>query len=137
MGADTNDHDFGMPYRDKMLMCYNRGVLYPVVLQAQLLDPMSGVYFYNIPGRSFGFAETSVVNLDPCDISNPGSATRICWHTLAPSIGGYRAGTALGLNYDSRYRKIVYARECMPLCLCSIHAHNSLTVPTINKQIHR
>lgn len=68
------------------------------------------VYWYNFPGKSFGFVgSTYSVYLNPADTYATSDTTRLSWN-LDNEMGGYRAGTALNLNSDSTYRKVVYIK---------------------------
>ena len=70
-------------------------------------DAVGGAYWYRYPGRSFGFAASSTVNLNSCDYNNPDCASRLCFH-LDQNVGGYRAGCIVDLNSDSAWRKVIY-----------------------------
>ena len=73
-----------------------------------ILDP-GGAYWYNYPTLSFGFASSSSIYLNSCDLGE-GSGdceSRLCWH-LSAGVGGYRAGCTVSLNSDSSWRKVIY-----------------------------
>ncbi|KAL5505793.1 hypothetical protein EMCRGX_G007297 [Ephydatia muelleri] len=74
-----------------------------------------GAYWYRYPGRSFGFASSSTVNLHNCDYINLDCASRMCWH-LDQYVGGYRAGCTVDLNYDSTWTKVIYSGKNLPTC---------------------
>ncbi|KAL5464049.1 hypothetical protein EMCRGX_G033006 [Ephydatia muelleri] len=66
-------------------------------------------YWYRYPFYSFGFTNSSSINLNTCDygqyINDCGS--RLCWH-LDQNAGGYRAGCTVDLNSDTTWRKVIY-----------------------------
>jgi len=71
-------------------------------------DHENGAYWYNYPGSSVGFAESSQVDLRSADISNqisPSCSRRLSWDLWS---GGWRAGCAIGL-YSSTWRKLIYS----------------------------
>jgi hypothetical protein len=70
----------------------------------------NGAYWYNYPGRSVGFAESSQVNLWYPDTFNWDSecTQRLSWF-IDVGAGGWRAGCATGLNSNSAWRKLIYS----------------------------
>ena len=80
---------------------------------------LGGAYWYGYPFCSFGFASSSSVTLNTCDVGqgNDDCANCLCWH-LDQSDGGYRAGCVTLLDYVQTWRKIIYkgntAQECFP-----------------------
>ena len=82
-------------------------------------DSTGGGYWYRYPSNSFGFADSSTVNLDQCDFGqeSPDCLSRLCWH-LDKNLGGYRAGCTVGLNRNPDWRKVIYAvnttYQCIP-----------------------
>jgi len=72
-----------------------------------------GICWYNYPGKSFGFASTYYVTLNPADTYSTSDQARVSWN-LDNNLGGYRAGSAINLNSDSTYRKVIY-RKVDPL----------------------
>ncbi|KAL5508939.1 hypothetical protein EMCRGX_G004208 [Ephydatia muelleri] len=70
---------------------------------------IGGAYWYRYPFYSFGFTNSSSINLNTCDygqyINDCGS--RLCWH-LDQNAGGYRAGCTVDLNSDTTWRKVIY-----------------------------
>ena len=79
-------------------------------------DP-GGAYWYRYPSYSFGFASSSSVNLNTCDVGqgNDDCAHRLCWH-LDQTSGGWRAGCVAFLNGDQTWRKVIYRGSAAPLC---------------------
>ena len=56
--------------------------------QTKAVLDAGGAYWYRYPGRSFGFASSSTVNLNSCDYNNPDCASRMCWHLDLNNAGG-------------------------------------------------
>ena len=75
-----------------------------------------GAYWYDYPGKSFGFADNSAVTLNTCDTASTDCVSRLCWH-LDQNVGGYRAGCTLGLNSDSTWTKVIYRYTGNPIPL--------------------
>jgi len=73
--------------------------------------PANGVAWYFNSAWSWGFAKGGdSVNRNSCDIlTNPDSAQRLCWHTVA--AGGYRCGATTGLNGSVAFERIVYQAD--------------------------
>lgn len=68
------------------------------------------VYWYNVPTKSFGFVGgTYSIFLSPADTYSTTDTTRLSWN-LDNELGGYRAGSAINLNSDSTYRKVIYIK---------------------------
>ena len=65
-----------------------------------------GVYWYNVDGKSFGFAPASQINLADADTYDIDSELRVSWHMNGN--GGWRAGSSNSLTNDDTFRKIVY-----------------------------
>ena len=80
-------------------------------------DSAGGAYWYRLPQNSFGFAGISSITLNTCDYAPdyPDCLSRLCWH-LDQSIGGYRAGCATDVTYDSDWRKVIYATNATYQC---------------------
>ena len=76
-------------------------------------DLDTGVYWYNVPDYSFGFAQTSNINLMTADVEESqfigvtNVCTRLSWHW---GSGGWRAGCNLNLNGSDRFKKVIYFR---------------------------
>lgn len=69
-----------------------------------------GVYWYLTGGYSFGFADEDIgefINQAPADITSVGGRSRLSW-VLDQNIGGYRAGSAVGLDNEIFFRKQIY-----------------------------
>ena len=61
------------------------------------------VYWYWVRGYGFGFADTSSILLNPCDVASTDCASRLCWKMdINFGSGGYRAGCTHGLTYMMR-----------------------------------
>jgi hypothetical protein len=68
----------------------------------------NGVYWYNSPGKAFGFSSHPNVELRSADICDEEGHNRLSWHLT--SQGGWRAGHVKNLNRDSegsQYEKII------------------------------
>ena len=80
-------------------------------------DTVGGAYWYRLPTNSFGFADSSTVNLNTCDFGqgSPACLSRLCWH-LDQNVGGYRAGCYIGLDWDSSWRKVIYVTNANYQC---------------------
>jgi len=68
----------------------------------------NGAYWYFYDSYSFGFADSSSIQLNAADLL-PG-ANRLCWHLTINGFGGYRAGDN-NLNFDSTWQKVVYIKN--------------------------
>jgi len=69
----------------------------------------NGAYWYCYNGHAFGFADSSVVNLNSyygADVL-PG-ANRLSWN-IGNGYGGYRAGDN-NLNFDDSWQKVIYIK---------------------------
>ncbi len=64
----------------------------------------NGVYWYNFPGRSFGFSPSADVYLNSADTTSSDPGRRLSWH-IDNGSGGYRAGSYYP---SSNYYKEVY-----------------------------
>jgi hypothetical protein len=64
-----------------------------------------GVYWYNTPSYSIGFASNSYINQNAADRYAVESDQRLSWH-LDRNIGGWRVGSESELNNNTRYYKI-------------------------------
>jgi hypothetical protein len=98
--------------------------LYSLQLQetysiSRATGPINGAFWYYMPGKSFGFANSTSIFLDAADkgefrLTNDtdiGCAERLSWH-LDAGVGGWRAGCQTGLNDDEgwfRWRKVMYS----------------------------
>mmetsp|Transcript_23745 Transcript_23745/g.55377 ORF Transcript_23745/g.55377 Transcript_23745/m.55377 type:complete len:374 (-) Transcript_23745:103-1224(-) len=71
----------------------------------------NGVHWYCLPAVSVGFAPNSNVTLNQADTQHESSAQRLSWHLTG--IGGYRAGSALGLNGSSEWEKVILASSIL------------------------
>ena len=76
---------------------------------------LGGAYWYRYPSYSFGFASSSNVTLNTCDVGSTDCASRLCWH-LDINVGGYRAGCTTWLNDDPTWRKVMYKGNIAPSC---------------------
>jgi len=65
---------------------------------------INNAYWYNTPGKSFGFAPTSIITQNSCDTTGPNDPQRLCWH-MDGSSGGYRIGA---IYPSGSYLKLVY-----------------------------
>ena len=76
-----------------------------------------GAYWYRYPSYSFGFASSSSVTLNICDVvqGSINCANRLCWH-MDHNFGGYRAGCVTSLNNDQTWRKVIYKGNTVPAC---------------------
>ena len=88
-----------------------------------------GAYWYDYPGKSFGFADNSSVFLTSCDNVDSGCASRLCWH-LDQNAGGYRAGCTMGLNFDNTWTKIIYVYNGPPISLPTLPVISPTVAPT-------
>ena len=70
----------------------------------------NGVSWYYSPNYSWGFAPGGQpVTRGSCDTTNTGNNDRICYHTGAGNMnGGWRCGSATGLNSSVAYEKVIY-----------------------------
>jgi hypothetical protein len=64
----------------------------------------NGVYWYNTPSKSFGFAPNATITQKTADVFDRASTLRLSWHL--DSYTGFRLGNLLDL-YNSNYLKIV------------------------------
>lgn len=72
--------------------------------------PANGVDWYFSDGYSWGFAPEGVgVSRTQCDTNNDQGDERLCWHTL--EVGGWRCGSATGLNNNGSWERLVYMRN--------------------------
>ena len=81
-------------------------------------DP-GGAYWYRYPSYSFGFADSSSVNLNTCDIGQGSNdcASRLCWY-LDQNIGGFRAGC----TSNATWRKVIYkGNNSSAICIPGRH----------------
>jgi hypothetical protein len=70
---------------------------------------IDGACWYNYKTKSFGFAPNNYITLNPADVYYATDTTRVSWN-LDNGYGGYRAGSAINLNSDSTYRKVIYVK---------------------------
>ena len=77
----------------------------------------NGAYWYLVPGKSFGFASSSAVDLSPADASTTDGQLRLSWH-LTGNHGGYRCGELTQLNSSSEYRKARRSSRRRHAALC-------------------
>ena len=77
---------------------------------------VNGAQWYNNTG-SIGFVGLGdTINQNSCDINNTNANLRLCWHAdqggyndpATELIGGWRAGTATGLNSSTSWDRIVF-----------------------------
>eukprot|EP00242_Pyramimonas_sp_CCMP2087_P003010 CAMPEP_0198228726 /NCGR_PEP_ID=MMETSP1445-20131203/113749_1 /TAXON_ID=36898 /ORGANISM="Pyramimonas sp., Strain CCMP2087" /LENGTH=444 /DNA_ID=CAMNT_0043909145 /DNA_START=215 /DNA_END=1546 /DNA_ORIENTATION=+ len=78
----------------------------------------NGAYWYNYPGYSLGFAESSQLDLGYWDRYNrySGCSQRLSWLLLG-TLGGYRAGCTYDLHYGAAgatWRKLIYTSTAEP-----------------------
>ncbi|TCI02911.1 PEP-CTERM sorting domain-containing protein [Corallincola luteus] len=67
----------------------------------------NGAEWYYADGWSWGFAGLGDdVNKFECDTAAASERDRLCWHTLN-GVGGYRAGSYLGLNNSTDWEKVI------------------------------
>ncbi len=71
----------------------------------------NGAGWYYNTSWSWGFVKGGdTADLCSCDTSNVDPNQRLCWHTGGGNInGGYRCGSATGLNGDNTYERLVYS----------------------------
>eukprot|EP01084_Bolivina_argentea_P188978 325141_1 len=74
-------------------------------------DPSYTVYWYNYPGKGFGFAGESLVNLNHVDNLDSNGDQRLSW-TLITGYGGWRAGIHKDLTNDNTWYKFMYYKYC-------------------------
>ena len=67
----------------------------------------AGVWWYNTPGSSFGFAPAWQITQQPTDTTLVGSENRLSWD-LTGNHGGYRLGTLNALSNSTIYQKLIY-----------------------------
>ena len=67
----------------------------------------AGVWWYNTPGLSFGFAPAWQITQNPTDTTVVGGENRLSWD-LTTTSGGFRLGTLTALNSSTIYRKLIY-----------------------------
>ena len=74
---------------------------------------LGGAYWYRYPSYSFGFASSSSITLNTCDVGqgNDDCAHRLCWYLGGG--GGYRAGC---VTNDQTWRKVIYKGNTVPAC---------------------
>jgi hypothetical protein len=72
------------------------------VLNIPVLD--NGVYWYNTPAKSFGFAPNATINQASADVFDTESQLRLSWHL--DSYTGFRLGN-LSSVYSGAYYKII------------------------------
>jgi hypothetical protein len=77
--------------------------------------PINGAFWYYVPGKSFGFAGSAVINLKTADTKDTGCDKRLSWH-LDLGVGGWRAGCQTGLIESDEWRKIMYACNTKVSC---------------------
>ena len=72
----------------------------------------NGVYWYFVPGQSFGFLKDNTLQQASADIGTTNPDSRLSWHLDVNgggvSVGGYRAGSYNQLNHDTNWQKIIY-----------------------------
>ncbi len=66
----------------------------------------NGAYWYYTPHYSMGFAPNSTINQVNCDDFDRSNNQRVSWHSSG-SIGGWRLGSVLHLDYNTRYYKVI------------------------------
>lgn len=73
----------------------------------------NGVGWYYNDSWSWGFVPGGEIpNRFSCDVNNPGSDDRICWHSGNGNInGGYRCGSVNGLNGDNTWERVVFEAD--------------------------
>jgi hypothetical protein len=104
-------------------------------LSSQVFEPTAssstancydGVCWYNYPTKSFGFSDTYYVALSPADTYNSADTARMSWN-LDNGLGGNRVGTAMNLNSDSTYRKVIYQKTDPLFRIVENYSVSSLT----------
>lgn len=76
----------------------------------------AGWYFDPSPNNDYGglgFIQAGDPHsLNPCDIQETNSDTRLCWHTLSGSFGvGFRCGATLWLNEGQTWQRFILQRN--------------------------
>jgi len=70
------------------------------------------VFWYNVPGKSFGFASMPQISLQPMDILlSDSDDERLSW-VLDSNEGGYRAGLSIDLEDSSDWHKVLMSGPC-------------------------
>jgi hypothetical protein len=71
----------------------------------------NGVAWYFTPNDSWGFFEPGDgASRSNCDTATGSfAARRLCWHTQG-NVGGYRCGTAAGLNSSTAWERVLLQR---------------------------
>lgn len=74
-----------------------------------LTTTSNGSEWYYNPNYSWGFAGLGdAVSKTQCDTNGPDDRDRLCWHTLASNVGGWRSGDNRFLNNSSDFEKLVF-----------------------------
>ncbi|UJR19800.1 hypothetical protein I4U23_022933 [Adineta vaga] len=82
-------------------------VLYNCSMSTSCTNVANGVGWYYSDSYSWGFISgDDTVLRNSCDTGSTNAAYRLCWHTQ--NNGGYRCGSAIGLNSDSTWEKVIY-----------------------------
>ena len=75
----------------------------------------NGAYWYYSPdvenSRSMGFAPNSTIDQYYVDIVDKSNNQRVSWHLSGGVWGGYRLGSLIGLNDNTRYYKVILKRD--------------------------
>jgi hypothetical protein len=74
-----------------------------------LVTTSNGADWYYNTDYSWGFAGVGdVISKTQCDTAGRDERDRLCWHTLASNVGGYRSGDNLSLNGSTSFEKLVF-----------------------------
>lgn len=80
-----------------------------------LTTTSNGSEWYYSPNWSWGFAGLGdAVNKSQCDTNGPSERDRLCWHTLASNVGGWRSGSTTNLNNSTAFEKLVFVASSVP-----------------------
>jgi hypothetical protein len=75
----------------------------------------NGAYWYYTPDcntcQSMGFAPNSTIDQYLVDIVDKSNNQRVSWHLSGGVWGGYRLGSLIGLNDNTRYYKVILKRD--------------------------
>ena len=67
-------------------------------------------YWYYTHDKSIGYAPISNINQANCDSNESSDNKRLCWH-FTGGAGGWRIGSIVGLNDDTRFTKTIFKRD--------------------------
>lgn len=103
--------------------------LAPTSSTSQAQGPHFGVYWYNMDGKSLGFAPSSTVELNSADIYDGSDPYRLSWHKNdgGDITAGWRAGATTGLNSDGVWTRVIYScAEGASACICDVGYHGTI-----------